>query len=136
MEDRVHIECVRRPDDGDIDYIFVAVYDGHGGPEASEFARQFLLANIQGTKCKRGFSFVDWGEGIGMNCESCFLAAQREFQSNHDEDILTAIRQGFIETHQAMWRVFGAWKSFSHFFASLSTNGKVLLFYSNLEPQI
>lgn len=48
MEDRVHIECVRK-EDGSIDYLYAAVYDGHGGAQASEYARENLFENIRVT---------------------------------------------------------------------------------------
>lgn len=46
MEDRVHIEVVRK-EDGSIDYIYAGVYDGHGGAQASEYVRLHLLNNIR-----------------------------------------------------------------------------------------
>ncbi len=80
MEDRVHIECVRTPT-GRIDYTYVAVYDGHGGAEASEYVRRHLFANI---------------------------IEQPTFgPDSSDEDILTAIAQGFTDTHHNMWKVVG-----------------------------
>lgn len=78
MEDRVQIECIRF-DDGTIDYTYIAVYDGHGGSEASEYVRRHLLKNIQ---------------------------AQSGFNGD-DEAMLEAIKNGFIETHLAMWKVVG-----------------------------
>lgn len=80
MEDRVHIEHVRS-DDGLKDYTYVAVYDGHGGADASEFVRKNLLKNIQ---------------------------KQEGFNAG-DEEMLEAIRKGFIETHYAMWKVVDGW---------------------------
>lgn len=47
MEDRVHVHVHRNPASGDVDWTFVAVYDGHGGPEASEYCRRHLLKNIR-----------------------------------------------------------------------------------------
>lgn len=79
MEDRVHIHCARK-EDGEIDYVFVAVYDGHGGAEASEYARRHLLDAIVGNEL---------------------------FQSDSDDQVLEAIRQGFVDTHHAMWKVVG-----------------------------
>lgn len=78
MEDRIHIECVRLPD-GTVDYVYVAVYDGHGGSEASEYVRRHLLKNIQ-SQCGFGGS---------------------------DEEMLDAIKKGFVETHLSMWKVVG-----------------------------
>ncbi|KAM3723982.1 Protein phosphatase 1D [Dirofilaria immitis] len=80
MEDRVHIECVRLPS-GAIDYLYFAVYDGHGGSEASEYVRKHLLKNIQ---------------------------SQCGFDGN-DEQMLDAIKKGFVETHLAMWKVVDDW---------------------------
>ena len=46
MEDRVHVEIVRNAD-GSIFYTFLAVYDGHGGSEASHYCRLHLHDNIK-----------------------------------------------------------------------------------------
>lgn len=78
MEDRVHIEHVDSID-GKKGYTYVAVYDGHGGADASEFVRKNLLKNIQN---QEGFN-------------------------GSDEEMLQAIRKGFIETHYAMLKVVG-----------------------------
>lgn len=78
MEDRVHIECVRLPS-GAVDYLYLAVYDGHGGSEASDYVRKHLLKNIQSQ--------------YGFN--------------GSDEQMLQAIKKGFVETHLAMWKVVG-----------------------------
>ncbi|KHN87366.1 Protein phosphatase 1D [Toxocara canis] len=80
MEDRVQVECVRS-EDGSIDYTYIAVYDGHGGAEASEYVRRHLLKNIQ---------------------------AQNGFDGD-DDQMLAAIKSGFIETHLAMWKVVDEW---------------------------
>ncbi|GMS88178.1 hypothetical protein PENTCL1PPCAC_10353, partial [Pristionchus entomophagus] len=47
MEDRVHVHVHRCAVTGAVDWTYVSVYDGHGGPEASEYCRQHLLKNIQ-----------------------------------------------------------------------------------------
>uniref|UniRef100_A0A158R3V0 PPM-type phosphatase domain-containing protein n=1 Tax=Syphacia muris TaxID=451379 RepID=A0A158R3V0_9BILA len=80
MEDRVHIEQVRSSD-GTLNYTYVAVYDGHGGADASEFVRKNLLKNIE--------------KQDGFN--------------RSDEEMLEAIRKGFIETHYAMLEVVDCW---------------------------
>ncbi|VDN93065.1 unnamed protein product [Brugia pahangi] len=80
MEDRVHIECVRLPS-GAVDYLYFAVYDGHGGSEASDYVRKHLLKNIQ---------------------------SQYGFDGS-DEQMLDAIKKGFVETHLAMWKVVDDW---------------------------
>uniref|UniRef100_A0A1I7THH0 Translation initiation factor IF-2 n=1 Tax=Caenorhabditis tropicalis TaxID=1561998 RepID=A0A1I7THH0_9PELO len=81
MEDRcvVHTE---RIDNGTLQWTFVGVFDGHGGEHASEFVRRHLLMNI--TK-------------------------NRKFESDDDEDILEAIRQGFLMTHEQMRHVYEEW---------------------------
>lgn len=81
MEDRVHIEQVRSSD-GTLNYTYVAVYDGHGGADASEFVRKNLLKNIE--------------KQDGFN--------------RSDEEMLEAIRKGFIETHYAMLEVVGSFQ--------------------------
>lgn len=45
MEDRVNVE-VGRNLEGNLEYVFAGVYDGHGGPQASEYVRCHLHANI------------------------------------------------------------------------------------------
>lgn len=61
-------------------YLYAGIFDGHGGKEASLFARDHLLKNIVQLK---------------------------DFWSDDDEAILQAIREGFITTHFAMLRELG-----------------------------
>lgn len=56
---------------------FFAVFDGHGGREAAQFARDFL-----------------WE----------FIKKQRGFWSGCDREVCSAIRKGFIACHHAMWK--------------------------------
>ncbi|KJH48184.1 protein phosphatase 2C [Dictyocaulus viviparus] len=81
MEDRVHIETIRK-EDGSIKFTFFGIFDGHGGHEASEYVRRNLLENI-------------------MKCEL--------FESDDDDDILEAIRLGFLTTHHGIWKVVSEW---------------------------
>ncbi|TKR65472.1 hypothetical protein L596_025874 [Steinernema carpocapsae] len=81
MEDRVHIEVSRKAD-GTIDWVYCAVYDGHGGPEASEFVRRNLLNNIR---------------------------ANPSFESDNEEEFLEVVRQGFVQTHFSMLKVVDSW---------------------------
>ncbi|KAL3118062.1 hypothetical protein niasHT_004865 [Heterodera trifolii] len=74
MEDRLQIE-VGRNADGQLDFVYTAVYDGHGGPQASEYVRQHLFNNI-----------VD----------------NPSFSSDDDHVVLEAIREGFLKTHSEM----------------------------------
>lgn len=79
MEDSIAVHCERHPD-GRLHYIYVGVFDGHGGRDASEYARKHLLKNI---------------------------VSQETFDSENDADILNAIREGFIQTHHDMWKEVG-----------------------------
>lgn len=45
MEDRLQID-VGRNTDGGLEFIYAAVYDGHGGMQASEYVQRHLLKNI------------------------------------------------------------------------------------------
>lgn len=56
---------------------FFAVFDGHGGREAAQFARDYL-----------------WE----------FMKKQRGFWSDCDREVCAAIRKGFIACHHAMWK--------------------------------
>lgn len=56
---------------------FFAVFDGHGGREAAQFAREYL-----------------WE----------LMKKQRGFWSDCDREVCAAIRKGFIACHHAMWK--------------------------------
>lgn len=56
---------------------FFAVFDGHGGREAAQFARDNL-----------------WE----------FIKKQRGFWSQCEEEVCSAIRKGFVACHHAMWK--------------------------------
>lgn len=79
MEDAIRIEC-KRSESGAVDYVFIGVFDGHGGLDASKFAKERLLENI---------------------------VVQPQFHSGNDTEVLDAIRLGFNETHQQMWKEVG-----------------------------
>ncbi|KAK7088543.1 uncharacterized protein [Littorina saxatilis] len=81
MEDYHAIKFVKK-DDRDYEFAYFGVFDGHGGSEASRFARDNLLNEI--TKYD-------------------------QFWTDNDEDILFAIRSGFLDTHQAMWKELDKW---------------------------
>ncbi|XP_034385026.1 protein phosphatase 1D-like [Cyclopterus lumpus] len=61
---------------------FFAVFDGHGGREAAQFARDYL-----------------WE----------FMKKQRGFWSDCDMEVCSAIRKGFIACHHAMWKKLPEW---------------------------
>lgn len=67
-------------DEHDLEYVYCGVFDGHGGKEAAHYTRDNLLHNI---------------------------VSQREFWSNDDQQILKAIKQGFIATHYKMLKEVG-----------------------------
>nr|CAD2155330.1 unnamed protein product [Meloidogyne enterolobii] len=81
MEDRISVE-VGRDVNGRLDYIFAAIYDGHGGPQASEYVCQNLLDNVVGNEA---------------------------FFSDDDQQVLAAIREGFLQTHHDMQKVAKMW---------------------------
>lgn len=56
---------------------FFAVFDGHGGREAAQFARDYLWECIK---------------------------KQRGFWSDCDREVCSAIRKGFVACHHAMWK--------------------------------
>ncbi|XP_028662880.1 protein phosphatase, Mg2+/Mn2+ dependent, 1Db [Erpetoichthys calabaricus] len=61
---------------------FFAVFDGHGGLEAAQFARDHL-----------------W----------MFIKKQRGFWSSDTEEVCAAIRKGFVACHHAMWKKLPDW---------------------------
>ncbi|KAL4647186.1 protein phosphatase 1D [Arapaima gigas] len=61
---------------------FFAVFDGHGGREAAQFARDHL-----------------WD----------FIKKQRGFWSRDDSEVCGAIRKGFVACHHAMWKKLPEW---------------------------
>ncbi|XP_051254041.1 protein phosphatase, Mg2+/Mn2+ dependent, 1Da [Dicentrarchus labrax] len=61
---------------------FFAVFDGHGGREAAQFARDYL-----------------WE----------FVKKQRGFWSDCDREVCSAIRKGFVACHHAMWKKLPEW---------------------------
>ena len=62
--------------DNELQYVYLAIFDGHGGDVAAKYAKQHLCHNI---------------------------IRQRAFWSKtSDEDVLQAIRKGFVRTHYDM----------------------------------
>lgn len=80
MEDEFVVAYQRTADKKDIEYSFFGIFDGHGGKEAAHFAKDHLMDNI---------------------------VSQRAFWSDDDDDVLQAIREGFFQTHMAMWKELG-----------------------------
>ena len=80
MEDVVCVEFHKGDDGETIEFVYFAVFDGHGGKEAACFAKDHLLKEI--TK-------------------------HRGFWSDDDRHVLKAITDGFISTHKLMWKTVG-----------------------------
>lgn len=80
MEDVLSVKFQKSADGKNIDYTYLAVFDGHGGVEAAQFAKQHLLNEI--TK-------------------------QKGFWSDCDAQVTKAIRDGFLSCHQLMWKNLG-----------------------------
>lgn len=80
MEDYFAVAYQQCENTKDLEYAFFGIYDGHGGAEAATFAKEHLMMAI-------------------IN--------QKLFWSDSDQDVLRAIREGYIATHYAMWREQG-----------------------------
>ena len=87
MEDTFSVAYQQSSNDREIEYAFFGIFDGHGGGEAATFAKENLMD---------------------------IIVKQKNFWSDNDEDVLKAIRDGYINTHYAMWRELG--KSIQYFF--------------------
>ncbi|XP_076300534.1 uncharacterized protein LOC143218875 [Lasioglossum baleicum] len=82
MEDMFSVAFQSTPDDKDLEYAFFGIFDGHGGGEAASYAKEHLM-NV--------------------------IVKQKNFWSDRDEDVLRAIRDGYVSTHYAMWRELDKW---------------------------
>uniref|UniRef100_A0A8D8LI80 Protein phosphatase 1D n=1 Tax=Cacopsylla melanoneura TaxID=428564 RepID=A0A8D8LI80_9HEMI len=83
MEDMFSVAYQQTEDLNDLEYAFFGIFDGHGGVEAATYAKEHLLDSI---------------------------VQQKSFWSNNDDDVLHAIHEGYINTHQAMWKEQGKWQ--------------------------
>ncbi|XP_045171809.2 uncharacterized protein LOC123533902 [Mercenaria mercenaria] len=81
MEDRHAIRFVKN-DEGGFEFAYFGIFDGHGGGEASKYARDYLLDEITKYDC---------------------------FWSDNDDDILFAIKSAFMDTHLGMWKEVDKW---------------------------
>ncbi|RVE49112.1 hypothetical protein evm_006233 [Chilo suppressalis] len=82
MEDLFSVAYQQTEDERDLEYAFFGIYDGHGGSEAAAFAKEHLMDSI---------------------------VKQRQFWSDNDEDVLKAIRNGYMLTHLDMWKELEKW---------------------------
>ena len=89
-----------------ISLAYFGIFDGHGGKEAAEFARQHLCQHI---------------------------LEQDEFWSDPSDDnqILSAIRKGFLSCHNDMWNHVEKWTKTSSGLTSTSgmLNELLLIFH-------
>ncbi|CAO1427595.1 unnamed protein product [Diamesa tonsa] len=82
MEDYFSVAYQQSPDGSDLEFAYFGIFDGHGGNEASKFAKEHLMNHIVNLK---------------------------GFWSDDDEDVKKAIREGFLSTHHAMWKDLDKW---------------------------
>ena len=76
MEDVLRVGFEKGLDGKEVEFGYFAVFDGHGGVEAAQFAKEHLLNEIRKTK---------------------------GFWSDDDDQVLKAIKSAFITTHKMMW---------------------------------
>lgn len=78
---RAHFQFAHEQSDMyDLRMVFVFFFAGHGGSEAATFAKEHLI-NL--------------------------IVNQKAFWSDDDQEVLRAIREGYLATHYAMWREQG-----------------------------
>lgn len=107
MEDTYAVHFERNPTTGQAEFAYFAIFDGHGGVEASNFAKSHLLAEI--TK-------YDY------------------FWNNDDTDVMQAIKLGFLDTHKLMAKELDNWpKTLSGFPSTSGTTASIAIIkYSKL----
>jgi hypothetical protein len=71
-----------------ISLAYFGIFDGHGGKEAAEFARQHLCQHI---------------------LEQDEFWSHTEHDEQDDQSILSAIRKGFLACHNDMWNHVATW---------------------------
>ena len=82
MEDFIHVKVSKMADGVHLNYVYLGLFDGHGGFHAAKFAKENLLREI--TK-------------------------QRRFWSSSDSDVSAAIKEGFLSTHNKMQKEAECW---------------------------
>ena len=84
MEDVIAVHFENDDDTKEIVFAYFGIFDGHGGAEASNFTKEHLIDEI---------------------------ACQKGFWSHDDEQIKKAIRDGFLNTHNSMWKAIRKYMS-------------------------
>ena len=87
MEDYFSVAYHKTDDGRNLEYAYFGIFDGHGGPDAAKYAKEHLRDNI---------------------------VNQDGFWSEEDENVLKAIKEGFLKTHHDMWKVVGKQQSRFH----------------------
>nr|XP_040218611.2 uncharacterized protein LOC120947388 [Anopheles coluzzii] len=82
QEDYFSVAYQQTENDQNLEYAYFGIYDGHGGAEASLYAKEHLMNTI---------------------------VSQKLFWSENDDDVLKSIREGYIQTHYSMWREQEKW---------------------------
>lgn len=84
-----------------ISLAYFGIFDGHGGKEAAEYARQTLCQHI-----------LDQDDFWPNTSD----------ESQYDQSVLSAIRQGFLACHNDMWNHVEKWAKTSSGLPSTSGN--------------
>ncbi|CEF59891.1 Protein phosphatase 2C (PP2C)-like domain-containing protein [Strongyloides ratti] len=108
MEDRCQLD-MKRNKNGELEYIFGGVYDGHGGDEASIYTRCHLLENIK----------------LG-----------KYFLSDNEDEFLQAIKDGFLITHNNMEQEHVKWKKSQKGYNSTAGTTVTTMFIRNKKVYI
>lgn len=107
MEDTYHVSYQTSKDlniDNDLQFIYFAIFDGHGGDVAAIYARDHLLNNIIRQRC---------------------------FWSNDDNHITQAITKGFVQTHNDMIKEVVNWPKTASGLPSTSGTTASIVFIMN-----
>ena len=105
MEDDFGVAYQQTSDEKDLEYAFFGIFDGHGGKEAALFAKVNFIFDI--------FNHFKKTQDISKCCFVFqehlmdYIVTQKGFWEEEDDAVLKAIREGFIQTHYAMWKELG-----------------------------
>ena len=91
MEDYISVSHHQTVNGDRSECLFFGIFDGHGGWEAADYAKNHLMTSITHEKL---------------------------FWSEQDSDVLKAITNGFLNTHYAMWKERGRFFPLFHCFAA------------------
>ena len=96
MEDIFSVAYQQTDDEKDLEYAFFGIFDGHGGREATQFAKvkKYL---------KNSSEFVIGNINLQDNLME-LITKNTKFWSDDDDTVLKAIREGFLETQKQMWK--------------------------------